>query len=98
MLARFIAKTASIRAYVYARQGAPLWGSLALPRLQETAAVNNRRAGCQPAPLNASDSTLMSRRAYEEVVVVRLLLAGLSWGRCRASTIADQTRKNYCVR
>src|SRR5450759_5185963 len=67
---RFISKTALIRAYVYARQGALLWGSLAscgrlsigqLPRLHRTAAVANRRAGCQPAPHHASVSTYMSR-------------------------------------
>jgi hypothetical protein len=48
----------------------PLWGSLVscgrlsighLPRLHQTAAVANRRAGCQPAPHNASFSTFMSR-------------------------------------
>jgi hypothetical protein len=31
-----------------------------LPRLNGTAAVANRRAGCQPAPHRGSDSTYMS--------------------------------------
>src|ERR1039457_6513263 len=57
----------------YARLAALLWGSLVscgrlsigqLPRLQRTAAVDGApsgsRAGCQPAPHHASDSTLMS--------------------------------------
>src|ERR1039458_4689030 len=58
-----------MRAYVYARQRGLLWGSLAscgrlsigqMPRWHRTAAVANRRAGCQPAPHRASVSTFMS--------------------------------------
>src|ERR1035441_1062139 len=53
----------------YARQETPLWGSLVscgrlvigqLPRLHGRAAVDNRRAGCQPAPHHASNATFMS--------------------------------------
>ena len=52
------------------KREAQLWGSLAscgrlaigqLPRLHDTAAVGNRRAGCQPAPQRGGDSTSMSR-------------------------------------
>jgi uracil-DNA glycosylase len=52
-------KVAGSRAYGHARQRALLWGSLAscgrlaigqLALWRETAAVGNRRAGCQPAP------------------------------------------------
>src|ERR1017187_4872712 len=65
------------------KAGALLWGSLAScgrlaigrtqtgpPRLNRTAAVANRREGCQPAPHHASDSTLMScsRRSVSNLV------------------------------
>ncbi len=51
-------KRAGIRAYVYARRRTPLWGLVScgrlsigqLTHLRRTAAVANRRAGCQPAP------------------------------------------------
>jgi len=60
---QFISKADWLRAYVYARLGALLWGGLVscgrlamgqLPRLHRAAAVANRRAGCQSAPHQAA--------------------------------------------
>src|ERR1039458_9111342 len=52
------------------------------PRLHRTAAVANRRAGCQPAPHHASDSTLMSCTPPVRSITCRTV----DCGACRVAT------------